>query len=391
MNRHRIAVAGLLAVIAGITLLAAGSADAIPAFARKYKFSCSTCHAPFPRLKPYGEEFAARGFRLPPDQEPARSTYDVGDPLLHLQRELPLAIRMEGYTSYKESFDDNTDVEWPWAFKLLSGGPITDTISYYFYGIMEKGETIKLEDAFLQFNSVFGSGVDVMFGQFQVSDAMFKRELRLEREDYQIYKTRIGLLPTDLTYDRGFVFSGTAPGDIEITFQVVNGNGIDEAVDNNFDSNGFKDTSLRLGRTFGPVTVGLFGYYTDYDENGFDSTTTYVGPDVAVDMGDQWALNLQYLVRNDDRPFFGTGPDLRDVETKGGFAELLYFPEGQDGRWVISALYNNVESDWDEADYESAFVTVNRLVARNLRVLLEAGRDLEHDATRVSVGVVTAF
>lgn len=391
MNRHRIAVTALLAVIAAITLLAAGSADAIPAFARKYKFSCSTCHAPFPRLKPYGEEFAARGFRLPPDQEPARSTYDVGDPLLHLQRELPLAIRMEGYASYKESFDDNADVEWPWAFKLLSGGPITDSISYYFYGIMEKGESIKLEDAFLQFNSVFGTGIDVMFGQFQVSDAMFKRELRLEREDYQIYKTRIGLLPTDLTYDRGFVFSGTAPGDIDITFQVVNGNGIDEAVDNNFDSNGFKDTSLRLGRSFGPVTVGLFGYYTNYDENGYDSTTTYVGPDLAVDLGEQWALNVEYLVRKDDRPFFGTGPDLRDVETKGGFAELLYFPEGQDGRWVISALYNNVESDWDEADYESAFVTVNRLVARNLRLLLEAGRDLQHDANRVSLGVVTAF
>ena len=58
-------------------------AEAIPAFARKYQFSCSTCHAPVPRLKPFGEAFAARGFRLEdPSQEPPRATYDVGDPTL---------------------------------------------------------------------------------------------------------------------------------------------------------------------------------------------------------------------------------------------------------------------------------------------------------------------
>jgi hypothetical protein len=391
MNRHRIYTAAVSAVVAGITLSVALTAEAIPAFARKYRFSCSTCHAPFPRLKPYGEEFAARGFRLPPGEEPTRSTYDLGDPLLALQRELPLAIRMEGYASSKESFDDNVDVEWPWAFKLLSGGPIADSISYYFYGIMEKGESIKLEDAFLQFNSVMGTGIDVMFGQFQICDTMFKRELRLEREDYQIYKTRIGLLPTDLTYDRGLVLSGTMPGDIDVTFQVVNGNGIEAAEGDNFDSNGFKDTSLHFGRAFGPVSVGLFGYYTNYDRDGVDSTTTYFGPDLALDLGDKWACNLQYLVRSDDRPFFGYGTDLRDVETKGGFVELHFFPQGQDGRWVVSVLYNNIDSDWDEADYESAFVTVNRLVARNLRILLEAGRDIEQDANRVSLGVVTAF
>ncbi len=48
---------------AALVLLSAVPSDAIPAFARKYQFSCSTCHAPAPRLKPFGEEFAARGFR----------------------------------------------------------------------------------------------------------------------------------------------------------------------------------------------------------------------------------------------------------------------------------------------------------------------------------------
>jgi len=64
---------GLAAV--ALALLAPADAAAIPAFARKYRQSCTTCHAPFPRLKPYGEEFAGRGFRMEEGAEPGR-----GDP-----------------------------------------------------------------------------------------------------------------------------------------------------------------------------------------------------------------------------------------------------------------------------------------------------------------------
>ena len=57
MNRKNFTFALLLLV-----LLAVGSiprqAEAIPAFARQHKISCTTCHAPFPRLKDFGEEFA---------------------------------------------------------------------------------------------------------------------------------------------------------------------------------------------------------------------------------------------------------------------------------------------------------------------------------------------
>jgi len=55
---------------AGVVLAAAGDAAAIPAFARKYRISCTTCHAPAPRLKAFGEEFAGRGFRMEEAQEP---------------------------------------------------------------------------------------------------------------------------------------------------------------------------------------------------------------------------------------------------------------------------------------------------------------------------------
>ena len=50
-------------VLLALTLFAS-EAFSIPAFARKYNMTCKTCHSPFPKLKPYGEDFAANGFVL---------------------------------------------------------------------------------------------------------------------------------------------------------------------------------------------------------------------------------------------------------------------------------------------------------------------------------------
>jgi hypothetical protein len=51
----------ILVAIAG----SAHRAAAVPAFARKYKTSCTTCHTIFPKLNPFGEQFRRNGFRFP--------------------------------------------------------------------------------------------------------------------------------------------------------------------------------------------------------------------------------------------------------------------------------------------------------------------------------------
>ena len=74
-------------------------------------------------------------------KEPARATYDVGDPLLKLPRDAAAAVRLEGYASCKEDATSARPTSsGRGSFKLLSGGPITEQISYYFYFIIEQGE-----------------------------------------------------------------------------------------------------------------------------------------------------------------------------------------------------------------------------------------------------------
>ncbi len=379
---------------AGVLALAvAAPSHAIPAFARKYQFSCSTCHAPFPRLKPYGEEFAARGFRLEdPSQEPSRATYDVGDPWLQLPREFPLSLRLDGYAALLDSRGEpkTTDVQWPWAVKLLSGGQISKNISYYAYGILEKGETIKLEDTWVQCNSIFGAPVDVMVGQFQVSDPLFKRELRLSRNDYAIFKLKVGHSPTNLTYDRGLVLTWHAPAEFEVVGQIVNGNGI-AAAEENFDDNRFKSASLRLVRSFGPVRLGVFGYRGQSGPNqGPKDRITYLGPDLVADLGERWQLSLCYLRRSDGDPFL-LGRHGAPLVTKGGFLELHFFPQGQDGRWALTFLANRVTSDVPNAEEKNTSITFNYLMARNFRLQIELLRDEVRDQNQLAVGLVTAF
>ena len=59
-----------------LLLLVSLPAAAIPAFARRYKTSCITCHTLPPQLNPAGQAFRANGYRLP-QGEPRRQEDDV--------------------------------------------------------------------------------------------------------------------------------------------------------------------------------------------------------------------------------------------------------------------------------------------------------------------------
>ncbi len=55
--------------LAGLVLGSAQQAPAVPAFARKYQTSCSTCHVAYPVLNSFGKAFKAAGYRIPAGDE----------------------------------------------------------------------------------------------------------------------------------------------------------------------------------------------------------------------------------------------------------------------------------------------------------------------------------
>ena len=411
----RSAVKAALAALLLLPLVP-NQAQAIPAFARKYRLTCALCHAPFPRLTVFGEQFAANGFQMARGETPV-DTVTTGDPMLRLQRDIPLAMRLEAYMSGLSG--ENvvaTDFKTPWGIKLLSGGQITSDISYYMYFFMtERGEVAGLEDAFLQFNNVLGSGVDLIAGQFQVSDPIFKRELRLEYEDYMPYRVRVGDVRTDLTYERGLMALASPWKDADLVVQVVNGRGLSAATEaKNFDDGNAKNLGVRFSQDLGVARVGAYFYTGEEKADGRRSNLRVFGPDATVPLGEKLELNATYLYRRDDNPFFletcaraddrcSFGAD-KPLETKvdSYMGEMLFFPKGAGGNYHFTALYNRIEANspiftlrvGEEGyleKYESVGFSAHWLYARNLRLMAEVSRDLDLKRTRFIAGVTAAF
>jgi hypothetical protein len=381
-----------LVIIITLTFTA-GELFAIPAFARKYNTTCKTCHNPFPYLKPYGDEFAGNGFTFS-DKDAPRYYINTGDDKLDLIRDLPIAVRIQGYATYNNGNNNQFDTGSPSAFKLMSGGAITKDVAYYAYYILENGEAGKIEDAWLMFNNLFGTELDFTVGQFQVSDPIFKRELRLENEDYLIYKARPGYSDIDLTYDRGITFAYTLPSATDLVLEVVNGSGIGEVYSNNlFDKDKYKNLMGRISQEVTEnVRIGAIGYYGNELINGIylgkRNEIKMLGADATL-MNENFELNVQYLYRDDTNPFAYFAEN--QLKTKGGFAELIFRPEGDESNWYLLGLYNQVSSDESSLDYKSVTGHAGYLLRRNIRLVSELTYDITNEYARFSVGFVTAF
>jgi hypothetical protein len=393
MKKTAIVFIGILVLLQ----VAAVKLQALPAFARKYQMSCKTCHSPFPKLKPYGDEFAANGFVIK-DKDAPRYFVDTGDDFLSLLRDVPFALRLEGFFTYNNSHSKQWDFTSPYVLKFLSGGEITKNISYFFYFFFsEQGEVAGIEDAFVMFNNLFGSDLDFYVGQFQVSDPLFKRELRLTFENYEIYATRVGESKVDLTYDRGVMLTYGFPSGTDFAVEVLNGTGIGESNPfRNFDDDKYKNLFFRVSQDIGDYfRVGGLSYLGKEEQEGIGNSLWMLGADATIS-AKPFELNFQYVERRDDNPFFAgydmVSPDK--VSTRGAFAEAIFLPKGDDSKWYMVGLYNWVNSDIDELDYSSATVHYGRLLRRNIRATAEftyVFDSIYKDHARLAFGLVTAF
>jgi hypothetical protein len=384
-----------------ISILSLKDGNAIPAFARKYRISCQVCHSPaMPRLKGFGEEFAGNGFRMTEYESP-RYFIETGDDKLSLFRELPLALRIDGHASYNFNNADAPDFGAPFILKVLSGGELSEKISYYFYFYLnERGSIAGVEDAFIMVNDLLGTGINFSIGQFAVSDPLFKGELRYTIEPYRIYAFTPGTSSTDLKYDRGILIEK----DIGVTGttligQLVNGNGIGEAGEGYlFDKDKHKNLMLKINQGIGNyLSAGFFAYFGKEDLTDtislFTSEIRMYGPDIVLNFEDKFVINLQYMIRTDSEVFFESdGSKMTDVRTQGGMAEVIYSPKGDMSKWYLTGLINWIDSDIDDLDYSSATLHAGYLVRRNLRMVTEYTHKFSGDRYgKVSAGFVSAF
>jgi hypothetical protein len=375
-----------------VIALTAAPAGAIPAFARKHRMTCLTCHDPIPRLNAFGERFAEQGFMVSPDDTTGMTT--LGDPLLVLSSSFPVAVRFDAYARYVSGTGGYTDFSTPWVTKLLSGGQVARGVSYYVYFLLsERGETGPIEDAWVMFTEPAGIPASFTVGQFQIADPLWKREARVTLEDYRILSWQVGAAAARLTYDRGLLVSASPSEHTALFGEIVNGNGIGEATGGRFDGDTPKTWALAGTQDIGPLTVGFLGYFGNQRFTpigapaSITNRTRMIGPAAWWSAGSV-ALATQWLYRDDTDPTFTGTPGL--TTTRGGFVEAMWWPRGQGSRLVLTGLYNGVDAE-SAPNYQTVTGNVSWLLARNLRLSGELTWDLERDRAAVGLGVVTAF
>ena len=396
-SKNHLVIFFFLLVLA--VLIIPTKSEAMPAFARTYNMSCVTCHAAFPRLNEFGEQFVSDNYRLPNWKD---STVEAGDEMLALPDSVPLALRTQAFVQAREAStievdtgntnSADTDFQSPYLIKLLSSAPLSDHISYYFYAIFaEKGDngSVIVEDAWFSHDDVFGTDISLMLGQFQVSDLMFPRETRLTFQDFMVYRM------AGLTYDRGTIFGYTA-GPVDLSLGLVNGNGISEnhtinspgykRADHLFDNNSNKAVFGRIGGDIAGVNLGLFGYsgsqknatgIAGTDSGNRDTDKISYGVDLSGKIGYKTYWFAQ-LLQNDWDEFINANTKYSWF---GSFIGVDYIHSDQ---WAYSLLYNyadandlkNTDTVYEGIDINSLTLSASYYFMRNVKAVIEVNLDL---------------
>ncbi|MEK7702690.1 MAG: hypothetical protein AAB317_01850 [Nitrospirota bacterium] len=163
---YRHFILGALLLLLELFVLTASPAHAIPAFARKYNISCSSCHTKPPRLNPFGEAFHMAGFQIPTVSEgEIKGKRRIGRVMSEIDFLNIFSARTTGdfIRSYSGSQQEEISITLPQDLSLYLAGAFTDGISYFFELEYEAiGIEGEKEDKFKE-ESQFGLGKEFFF------------------------------------------------------------------------------------------------------------------------------------------------------------------------------------------------------------------------------------
>ncbi len=133
----------ILATLLFVLFVSTPRASAIPAFARRYQTSCTTCHVLPPKLNAFGMAFKNNGYQIPGDDEKFIKQPDVelGAPAWKkvwpkgvwpgaIADRVPLSVGVELVTDVTPREPVKVDFAFPEEFELLAGGTLGSRFSF---------------------------------------------------------------------------------------------------------------------------------------------------------------------------------------------------------------------------------------------------------------------
>jgi len=311
-------------IFAIIFFVLPGRTEAIPAFARKYKTSCATCHVGYPKLTPFGEAYRLNGFQMPEDEEGSIKEEPVKMGAEAYKRVWPNAIwpgsipgtppvsfRIRSGLNYvNDETGTYTEFGLP-TLQMMTGGSFNENISFFAGAhLFEEGTAGSIDRLYIRFNHMFANKlpynlVNIRIGQFVPDIVTYITNHRglthtaYALNTYAPEMTSFGARHVHGSsafgiegFQLGAEASGLISSQLRYVLGLVNGNGVSNA-DNNaakdfygkfaFKLGGLMFDGTSVGEIYGAeannwaeksVTISVFGYlgsgtYTpETDETG---------------------------------------------------------------------------------------------------------------------------
>ena len=343
------------------------SSYAIPAFARKYKTSCATCHNGFPKLTSFGEAFRRNGYQFPGGTDPEfvkeeavplgsdgnkRAFPDAIWPG-SIPGTTPISLFLNGEMDYNPKNDPTNPTGGERfsfgglgnSIEAVAAGTLGEDLSFWGHAILSS-DGLELNRMFLIFSNLIGDSyaVNARVGVFEPSLFSFSTH-RAWMEGYWL-TTRA--LSNDMGWSieetqKGIEVNGMLHGRFGYSVGVVEGFG---AVHSDKDFYGHVTYKMGGAPLDGVVqggaapnnpqpyidnslTVGAFAYrgfaFIGPDSLPQNTNFTMFGGDINV-FYDRFNLFGGVGIRKDSQPFYGTTSVSANTTVWFGELDVTVYP-----------------------------------------------------------------
>jgi hypothetical protein len=385
-------VLGILGLVVLLAALLPQEAAAIPAFARKYKTACTTCHAPFPRLTAVGEAFRLNGYKLPEGDELAikdqpvsmgAAPYKAMFPASVWPSDIPgippLSLRIIGSVTDATggSVPSHTNFNFPDEIDLLSAGALGADFAYFANLAFTPGSGTTNVDglAWLMWQDLFGGVIGKNHlnikagnvGRQSIALPNSRDENSFTVEGY-LYQDQLGLTPQPGVQVNGFGANWRYYAGLVQTNQDSNKKDYYGGLAFKFGGVGFDGSGLKSEE--GGLTTSPSGYWRDDSILlGLFAHRAYSG--ATADVADQFGADIQF--------------NYMDVSLGGGYirekadatdtTQDIWFVEGHAFVYPWLIPYARLEAlkvkDTDDQDKTRIIAGAAFLVRANIKLNVE--------------------
>lgn len=383
--------------------------EAIPAFARKYKTSCATCHIAVSKRNAFGEAFRRNGYvmtnqnaRLVKEQ-PLKLGADAWKdvwPDAVWPSDIPGVFPVAGITQLRTEYNleekgkEHFEFNFPLDFVLGFGGAFGDDIGFFGAWSYNYG----LNRLFLTFNDIIGPKdlFNLKVGAFPVGITdgyLDNQRLTMTQVSVLDYSPSGSWKPN--TIQAGLELNGIFEHFLQYNIGIVNGEGRTRS-----DLSHEKDYYARISYKFGgygldgygltldsasidfnsddSFTLGIYTYFgntlTNAQDFQFINKFTRYGGDAKLSIGNLDII-AGLIAGNDERPH----ENLYNLKSFISFleADYIFYP------WLIGILrFEQINTSYEKVDVDKFYRLIPNiciLIRQNVRLSAEAMMVLNTD------------